>query len=62
MIALLQKTTQRPPQSAIHAKFLEMLPAIRRQALFAFRKASHDAREEMIAEVVANEIGTTRLQ
>jgi hypothetical protein len=52
MIAI-QKTTQRSTQSAVHTKFLEMLPAIRRQALFAFRKASHDAREEMIAEVVA---------
>jgi hypothetical protein len=53
MIAI-QKTNQRQEQSATHAKFLEMLPRIRRQALFAFRKASHDAREEMIAEVVAN--------
>jgi hypothetical protein len=52
MIAI-QKTTQRSTQSAIHGKFLEMLPSIRRQALFSFRKASHDAREEMIAEVVA---------
>jgi hypothetical protein len=52
MIAI-QKPNQRPTQSAIHAKFLKMLPAIRRQALFAFRKALPEAREELIAEVVA---------
>jgi hypothetical protein len=53
MIAI-QKTTQRSTQSAIHDKFLEMLPSIRRQAIFAFRKASPEARDELIAEVVAN--------
>jgi hypothetical protein len=52
MIAI-PKSTQHSTQSAVHAKFLEMLPSIRRQAIFAFRKASYDAREEMIAEVVA---------
>jgi hypothetical protein len=53
MIAI-QKSTQRPTQSAVHTKFLKMLPAIRRQALFAFRNTSPEAREELIAEVVAN--------
>jgi hypothetical protein len=51
MIAI-QKATQRSTQSAVHAKFLQMMPSIRRQALFAFRKASPEAREELIAEVV----------
>jgi hypothetical protein len=51
MIAI-QKTTQCSSQSADHTKFLEMLPAIRRQAIFAFRKASPEVREELIAEVV----------
>jgi hypothetical protein len=52
MIALLQKTNQRPTQSEVHAKFLKMLPGIRRQAGHAFRNASPEAREELIAEVV----------
>jgi hypothetical protein len=53
MIAI-QKSTQRSTQSAVHAKFLEMLPCIRRQASMAFRGKSPEAREELIAEVVAN--------
>jgi hypothetical protein len=53
MIAI-QKATQRPTQSAVHAKFLDMLPRIRRQASVAFRNALPEAREELIAEVVAN--------
>jgi DNA-directed RNA polymerase specialized sigma24 family protein len=54
MIALRQKATQRPSESTVHAKFLELLPKIRRQANIAFRNALPDAREELIAEVVAN--------
>jgi len=54
MIALLKKPSRRLSQSAAHAKFLEMLPRIRRQASLAFRLKSPDVREEMIAEVVAN--------
>jgi hypothetical protein len=53
MIAI-QKPTQCPTQSPSHAKFLEMLPSIRRQASVAFRNTSPDMREELIAEVVAN--------
>jgi hypothetical protein len=53
MIALLQKPNQSPEQSAIHAKFLKMLPRIRRQASMAFRNKTPEAREELIAEVVA---------
>ena len=52
MIAI-QKRTQCSTQSAVHSTFLKMLPSIRRQALFAFRKALPEAREELIAEVVA---------
>ncbi len=37
-----------------HDKFLAMLPAIRRQAKLAFRSAKTEAKEELIAEVVAN--------
>jgi hypothetical protein len=53
MIAI-RKATRRPTQSAVHDKFLDMLPSIRRQATHAFRSALPDAREELIAEVVAN--------
>ena len=35
-------------------RFLELLPKIRRQARAAFSSADHEAREEFIAEVVAN--------
>ena len=55
MIALRQKATQRPSESTVHAKFLELLPKIRRQANIAFRNALPDGEgEELIAEVVAN--------
>jgi hypothetical protein len=37
-----------------HDKFLEMLPAIREQARLAFRSFDPEAKEELIAEVVAN--------
>jgi len=41
-------------QDAMHRQFLEMLPTIRRQAHVAFRDHLPEAREELIAEVVAN--------
>jgi hypothetical protein len=37
-----------------HDKFLAMLPAIREQARLAFRAHNPEAKEELIAEVVAN--------
>jgi hypothetical protein len=58
MIAFRQQKTQRPSESIVHVNFLEMLPAILRQATFAFRKLSHEAREESIAEVMAIAYGT----
>lgn len=36
------------------ARFLEMLPSIRKQARAAFRSTDPEAREEFVAEVVAN--------
>jgi hypothetical protein len=49
-------TFARPYSSdtAKHDKFLAMLPAIREQARLAFRAYSPEAKEELIAEVVAN--------
>ena len=37
-----------------HAKFLAMLPAIRKQAQIAFRAILAEAREELVQEVIAN--------
>ena len=37
-----------------HARFLEMLPTIRRMSGYLFRKAPRSSREELIAETVAN--------
>ena len=42
------------PVPAWHAGFLAMLPAIRRYACIAFRNLDDDAREDAIAEVIAN--------
>jgi hypothetical protein len=49
-------TFARPSSSdtATHDKFLAMLPAIREQARLAFRAHNPEAKEELIAEVVAN--------
>jgi hypothetical protein len=49
MIAI-QKANRHPTQSEMHAKFLEMLPRIQRQARIAFRDVLPEAREELIAE------------
>ena len=48
------KQTRRPTVSAYYAKFLALLPAIREQARFAFRKENPERRQELTAEVVAN--------
>jgi hypothetical protein len=47
------RDSHRPESSTWHSKFLEMLPAIRHQARFAFRKLSAEARDEAVAEVIA---------
>lgn len=45
----------RPHQTDMqHDRFLAMLPKIRENARFAFRKCQADVRDEMVAEVVAN--------
>jgi len=51
MIAKSKKTQVRPVP-AWHAAFLEMLPAIKRQATVAFRHLDPEAREEAVQEVV----------
>jgi hypothetical protein len=49
-------TFARPSPNDIgsHDKFLAMLPTIREQAHLAFRSFDHEAREELIAETIAN--------
>src|SRR5271166_367356 len=46
------KPTTRTP--AWHASFLEMLPAIRRQAQITFRKVPPELRHDLIQEVIAD--------
>jgi hypothetical protein len=45
------KQSQAP---ASHAKFLRLLPLIRQQAKFAFRNATQELEEDLVAEVIAN--------
>ena len=40
--------------SSTHDRFLAMLPTIRAQARVAFRSAKAEAREDLVAEVIAN--------
>ena len=54
MIAPVCHTPGANPSKATHARFAEMLPRIHRQARMAFRHIPPDAKQEMIAEVVAN--------
>jgi hypothetical protein len=54
MIAPLRTSSHDCSAKYVHEKFLELLPQIRKQALFAFRGLRAEAREEMIEEVVAN--------
>jgi hypothetical protein len=54
MIAIASRP-QRPVQNPRwHRRFLEMLPAIRRYALFAFRKLPTETRDELVQETIAN--------
>ncbi len=46
------RSKQRPPEW--HDDFLKMLPDVRRQATFAFRFLLLEAREEAVAETIAN--------
>ena len=54
MIARVKRPKSHRQTSARHAKFLAMLPAIRRSAQIAFRKACPELRQDLIEEVVAN--------
>ena len=49
-----QHSVSKSSLQAQHAKFLAMLPRIRRYASLAFRCLNPDLREELVAEVVAN--------
>ncbi len=48
------RPVRRPTASAICAKFLTLLPAIRDQARFACRGEDPERRQEFVAEVIAN--------
>ena len=54
MIAPLRTSSLDCPTEYVHEKFLELLPQIRQQAVFAFRGLRAEARDELIEEVVAN--------
>ena len=53
MIAIAKSPKRKPASRRRNDKFLSMLPEIRTQANFAFRRAPVDAREESIQEVVS---------
>ena len=54
MIAPVKPIRERKSTTAWHDGFLEMLPSIRRHAYIAFRHLDDEAREDAVAEVVAN--------
>ncbi len=54
MVALVKSNSAVDMQKSQHARFLAMLPTIRRQALIAFRNQRFELREELIQEVIAN--------
>lgn len=49
-----QRPVRQTAQQRADVRFLQMLPAIRRQASLAFRHCDAEQREELIAAVVAN--------
>jgi hypothetical protein len=53
MIATVRGLKRRSASRRRHDKFLAMLPAIREQANFAFRRMPLEAREELVQEVVS---------
>ena len=53
MIAIAEKPRE-DPRTQANDRFLEMLPKIRRRALFAFRSAPSEHRTELVQEAVAN--------
>jgi hypothetical protein len=56
MIALIASHESKTARPAWHAKFMEMLPSIRRTAQIAFRKLCPELRQELIQEVIANSL------
>jgi hypothetical protein len=54
MIAAIKTQESNTAPPAWHVEFLAMVPAIRRQAQIAFRKAHPELRHDLIGEVVAN--------
>jgi hypothetical protein len=54
MIARAKKSLRTSAALAVSARFLSLLPAIREQARFAFRREKTERRQELIAEVIAN--------
>jgi hypothetical protein len=57
MLATARSPKQKPASRRRNDKFLSMLPEIRKQAEYAFRRVPVDAREELIQEVVAQAYG-----
>jgi DNA-binding NarL/FixJ family response regulator len=53
MIAIAKRSIRRRPADW-QQRYLELLPAIKRQARYAFRKLTAEARDEAIADVIAN--------
>jgi len=54
MIAFIKRTMANPQVPTWHARFLAMLPAIRRTAQISFRKIRPELRNELTQEVIAN--------
>ena len=54
MISQIKKPVKQSRDRISHAKFLCLLPLICRHARFAFRKASSELKEDLVAEVIAN--------
>ena len=54
MISEIKNPVEQPQAPISHAKFLCLLPLIRRHAQFAFRKASDGMKEDLVAEAIAN--------
>jgi hypothetical protein len=54
MIAPAQKATTEDQNPSWHAAFLALLPAIRKEANYAFRGLKPEAKEDAVEEVVAN--------
>jgi hypothetical protein len=56
MIAFINAHESKTAEPTWHAKFMEMLPSIRRTAQIAFGKVRPELRQELIQEVIANSL------